>query len=174
MKSFPVTVLIALAFVTAVPSSGQSRIATSEYRRTTVDTPLKLEKIIRTSQAVDLYFNRNLADFPWRSEDVTWLRKQLSSLTPAAYKELTIRDIYTNGQTVEDLVVPSPGDGGSPRKNAYRVSDPRSRTVPLVSPMDRGPFNKGLSGRHIALWQSHGRCRGPWKICTPRAMCCRS
>ncbi len=169
MKSFPVTVLIALAFVTAVPSSGQSRIATSEYRtacdsirarlkrRTTVDTPLKLEKIIRTSQAVDLYFNRNLADFPWRSEDVTWLRKQLSSLTPAAYKELTIRDIYTNGQTVEDLVVPSPGNGGSPRKNVYRVSDPRSRTVPLVSPMDRGPFNKGLSGRHIALWQSHGR-----------------
>ena len=159
----------AVAVLLSISSAAQTRIPIQEYkvtcdsirarlkRRTTVETVLKLEKVVRSAQAVDLYFNRSLADYPWRNEDVAWLRKQLSSLSPSAYKSLTIRDIYTNNQQIEDLVTPGLGYGGSPLKNEYRTADPRSRTVPLVTPLDKAVFNKGLSGRHIALWQSHGR-----------------
>ena len=45
------------------------------------------------------------------------------------------------------------GNDGKPLSSRYRIKDPKASIL-----ADRGPkISKGLRGRHIALWQSHGR-----------------
>jgi hypothetical protein len=47
---------------------------------------------------------------------------------------------------------------GRSSSNDYRISDPRKRNSPyMVQNPHNQSYNKGLSGRYIALWQSHGR-----------------
>ena len=54
-------------------------------------------------------------------------------------------------------VTPVRNDNGRPAETAYRVKDHRSEVKPLVTRVESESYDKGLSGRHIAMWQSHGR-----------------
>ena len=123
-------------------------------RRTTVDTSLKLTRVAKRGTTLDFHFSKELGDYPWKAEDVEWFRKQLLDLYPSPYRSYALGDIYAERRNLTILPMPKLTSNGRPAETALRTGDPRSK-VPLVRTDER--WSRGLSGRHIALWQSHGR-----------------
>ena len=124
-------------------------------RRTGVDILFKLEKVTVKGKALDFQYSAAIGTYPWRPGDVTWFRKQLGDLASSVLGNYTVGSIYAKNQNIAELVIPAIGHDGKPVVTAFKVDDPRTSVPPLVRGDDNWP--KGLSGRHIALWQSHGR-----------------
>ena len=124
-------------------------------RRTRVKVPLKLSKVKKRGTTLDFYFSQELSDFPWRMADVEWFREELRSLAPPAYRAYTLGDIFAKEVDLNRLPMPEIGKNGGPVETDLRTGDPKGRTIPLVRTDEK--WSRGLSGRHIALWQSHGR-----------------
>ena len=124
------------------------------HRRTTVDTALKLTRVAKRGTTLDFHFSKELGDYPLRPADIEWMRKQLLDLFPSAYRAYALGDIYAERRDVTFLPMPALNANGRPAETKLRRSDPRSKT-PLVRTDEH--WSRGLSGRHIALWQSHGR-----------------
>ncbi|MBQ1912403.1 MAG: xanthan lyase [Bacteroidales bacterium] len=120
-------------------------------RRMGVAIRLRIEKVLTRGGEQDFYFGQELADYPWRKGDVAWFRRQLTQLVP----DCKVGEIYAKKQRLEPLEMPAIHNDGTPEPNAFRVTDPRRSVTPLVQGADYWPL--GMSGRHIALWQSHGR-----------------
>ena len=155
-----------LLLAAALPGAGQSKTAREFIpaadslrarlqRRTTVYTDLKITKINLRGNVLDFYFSQDLVDYPWRSEDIEWFRDELRSLMPDAYKAYALGDIFGKKTNLNTLPMPALGNNGAPTRTALRVKDPRHSVPALVRDGEDWPL--GLSGRHIALWQSHGR-----------------
>jgi len=125
------------------------------HRRTEVDSYLKLKKVMKRGTTLDFHFSKELGDYPWRSEDVEWFRDQLRDLTPSAYRSYALGDIFAEKTDLNVLPMPKVNSSGKPVETVFRTGDPRSRTIPLVRTGEK--WSRGLYGRHIALWQSHGR-----------------
>lgn len=125
--------------------------------KTSVKGELKLRAVMKRGSVIDLYFTRSLGDFPWHEDTYRWFKSTLKSFFPEEYSRYGLGDIYCNRIRMSTLVTNTPGNDGSPQPTPYKVRDRRSETVPIVSDPDRPVFSKGLAGRHIALWQSHGR-----------------
>ena len=123
-------------------------------RRTRVNAYLKLKNVERRGSALDFYFSKELGDYPWRKDDVEWFQDQIRALTPSAYRSYALGVIYADKDSLNTLPMPRINASGKPVSTVFRTADRRSKT-PLVWTDERWP--RGLSGRHIALWQSHGR-----------------
>ena len=124
-------------------------------KRTSVYSTLKLDKVMKRGKALDFYFTREFSDYPWREADIKWLRGQIRSLMPDAYRDREVGEIFGNKCNVTSLAMPAPGNNGKASDYAFKVDDPRR--TPMVRDLDGTAWKKGLYGRHIALWQSHGR-----------------
>ncbi len=166
MKRLLLPLLFSLLLIPSFPLQAQAprarsfaeavdSLAQRLKRRTGVESQFKLERVIQRGQSLDFYFSQNLRAFPWRPGDVTWFRGQLRELGARQMGAYQLGSIYANRQNIADLPLPAPGNDGAPLASAFRVHDPRESTPPLVQGDNQWP--KGLSGRHIALWQSHGR-----------------
>ena len=125
--------------------------------RTGVEGKLRLRNIMKRGNSLDFYFTVSLSDFPWRESDYRWFRTTLHSLFPDRYRGYTLGEIYSKREKAAALVVRELGYDGNPVHTRHRKADPRGHTVPLVTRYDRPFYTEGLSGRHIALWPSHGR-----------------
>ena len=123
--------------------------------RTSVKGNLELKSIMKRSGSLDFYFTRSLGDFPWEKGDVEWFRKQLKELFPEKYNRFRLGDIYGNRIPLKRFVTTALGYDGRPSEFECRSKD--NQNTLLVTDMDAAKYSKGLSGRHIALWQSHGR-----------------
>lgn len=125
------------------------------HRRTSVDASLKLNRVMKRGTTLNFIFSKELGDYPWRTNDKEWFEEQLRALMPNAYRSYKVGDILVEKDTLDNLLMPPLTATGKPASTRFRRSDPRSKTIPLVRTEEQ--WNKGLSGRHIALWQSHGR-----------------
>ncbi|MBQ9818709.1 MAG: N-acetylmuramoyl-L-alanine amidase [Bacteroidales bacterium] len=125
------------------------------HRRTSVDASLKLNQVMKRGTTLNFIFSKELGDYPWRTNDKEWFEEQLRALMPNAYRSYKVGDILVEKDTLDNLLMPPLTATGKPASTRFRRSDPRSKTIPLVRTEEQ--WNKGLSGRHIALWQSHGR-----------------
>ena len=126
-------------------------------KRTTVSGGLSLKTIMRRGNALDFYFTESLGDFPWKSGEPRWFRKELENLFPEKYRKYKVGEIYSRRVALNHLVTPAPGNDGSPSDSRFRVKN-RHEAPSIVTCLDSWPeFDKGLANRHIALWQSHGR-----------------
>jgi len=171
MKRFLLTLaLVTAAVVTAEaqPRARDFREATDSLkerlkRRTGVETSLKLEKVTVRGKNLDFYFSQELADYPWRAGDPTWFREELQSLGKDGLGAYALGTVYAKRQKLTELPMPLLTRDGTPAKTSLKVEDPRSKAIPLVQGDDI--WSKGLQGRHIALWQSHGRY---WEAKTDR------
>ncbi|MBQ6954163.1 MAG: N-acetylmuramoyl-L-alanine amidase [Bacteroidales bacterium] len=132
-------------------------------RRTGVDNTFRLERVTPRGNVLDFYYSVNLGSYPWRPGDVTWFRDQLGQLASSALGTYKVGSVYAQRQNIADLPIPSIGNDGKAVANKFKVADPRGKTPPLVRGDD--VWLNGLSGRHIALWQSHGRY---WEESTQR------
>lgn len=120
-----------------------------------VEVELKMRSVSRRENTLDLYFTQTLSDIPWRKDDVKWFREQLKNLFPQSVQNCVIGGIFGNGLNINTLVVPELHYDGSVHSSAYKKKAPEGKA--LVDKVGGQHFSKGLSGRHIALWQSHGR-----------------
>ncbi len=126
-------------------------------RRTTVKTGLKIEGVTKRGSSLEFTFSQELSDYQWTQADLEWLKDQIYDLMPAQYSDCTISGIFCRRDPAEDLITPALGNKGRTSTYKYRYEDRRKRTVPLVTRLDAREYTRGMSGRHIALWQSHGR-----------------
>ena len=165
MKRF--LIILSLAFGGLLVCKGQNRTADDFVTvcdtravmiqdRCGVEGELKLKSVMKRKGSLDFYFTETLGDFPWRKTDVKWFRTALKSLLPDDYAKYKIGEIYSRRVHLDFLVTPDLTRDGNPAANRYRIKEP-SRSRAVVRELSGRTFDKGLSGRHIALWQSHGR-----------------
>ena len=158
--------LLIIAFVlAALPSLAQTPPKARDFahltdslqvrfkRRTGVTSRFKLERVAARGNYLDFHFNQNLIGQPFRKGDITWLTQQVEELTQEKRGQYKVGNLYANGQRLAHLTQPAPGKDGEALNTPFRVKNPSG--TPLVQGADSWPL--GLSGRHIALWQSHGR-----------------
>lgn len=120
--------------------------------RTGVDVVFSLEKVLRLGKTLDFYFSKELGDYPWRPGDDKWFTNTFLSLSKDAMKGFKGGMVMTGRLALKDILMPALGYNGKPVETEYRI--PQKENIPLVRSRDNWPL--GLSGRHIALWQSHG------------------
>lgn len=123
--------------------------------RTAVEGHLNVKNILKRDGKLDFYFDESLGDFPFRRGDAEWFRNTLKSLFPEKYSKYSIGGIYTKNIDIKRLEVASLSFKGSSFKSQNRTSEPEKREA-FVTGYGAQVFPTGLSGRNIALWQSHG------------------
>ena len=126
-------------------------------RRTTVKTRLKIEAVTKRGSSLDFRFSQEFSDYPWTQTNMDWLKDQIYDLMPEQYSDCTIGAIFCRKDPVDDLITPPLGNKGRTSNYAFRSPDRRGRVAPIVTRIGARDYKNGLGGRHIALWQSHGR-----------------
>ena len=121
-----------------------------------VRTKITLKRILKRAGRTDWYFKENLGDYPFRKEDVAWLKKQLKNLAPHPYKNLPVDRIFIGGNTVDQMVCAPYTRDGKAGKSSYSLPKAPAAVPALVRDASGDIFKEGLSGRHIAVWNSHG------------------
>ena len=172
MKRLLPTILLLLAVLSAAAQDN----AYKEYSDTLTvllerhsgipRNPLELKKVLKRQRQVDLYFSSTLGNTPWREQDISWFRCKAQNLLPSVWEGYRVGEIFAGRVNLNDLTTRRPGTDGKPNKirNPFRKKDQRGGN--MVRRNGAAYFEKGLSGRHIAVWQSHGRyfneSRGYW------------
>ena len=121
-------------------------------RETTVKTALSLQKVLKRDTELDFYFSQDLSDYPWRKESLESLRDYMEELIPKGY---TLGIIFGGKTDVSTLAVPERGRNGNPAAFDFRVEAPKRRAI--VTRVGAHLPKRGLAGRQLAVWQSHGR-----------------
>lgn len=117
---------------------------------------LKLKNVMKRGDILDIYFTESLGDYPWREGEPEWFRKELKSRFPEKYRNYKLGRIYSNRILLDRLTTPELGYDGNPSESKNLTKNP-SYSYPFVTAVDTPDYSKGLSGRNIAVWQSHGR-----------------
>lgn len=106
-------------------------------------------------------FTKEFSDYPWKGEDTIWFKETFRSLFPKRLSAWEVGTCFadTKSQCFSHLVTPIlRANGRADADYAFRMDDPRQSGVqPLVTRVGAPEAPQGLAGRHIALWQSHGR-----------------
>jgi len=127
------------------------------FERTGVQGNITLRRITRNGTTLSFQFAQGAGEYPWRPNDEKWFKQTLKSFFPDKYKNYTVGTITVNGNPMADYLMPEVNDNGKPGSAKFRTaSDPRP-IHPFIEQKDAQYFEKGMSGRNIALWQSHGR-----------------
>ena len=145
----------------------QLRFSGLERRRNNIVVNTKAKKIV-------IYANEAFAGQAFTPEEVDRIYKDIRAILPKKYARYKVEVVY-KGRAIEERV-----------PNIYRHGKDVDATrvwggvqydgEPWVKPLSR-PFDipSGLNGRHIALWQSHGRYyyadKDYWKWQRPLLYC---
>ena len=162
-RAFTLTLTLILALTAYAQNPTRDFSAASDslkarlQRRTTVKTPLKIESVMKRGSSLDFHFSQELSDYPWTEADFEWFKDQIYDLMPDKYSECTVGGIYCRRDAAEELITPARGNKGRTSAYKYRYADRRGQVAPLVRRLDAREYKRGMSGRHIALCQSHGR-----------------
>lgn len=125
----------------------------------------KKNRNIRITTSVEFSY------FPFRTYSISQMKDSIREVIPSQYRQFSI-ELVTDGKTVEELIPLKyrPAETQTEvkkkgKKRSVTVIDPReARTFrntstggALIKKELPYEISKGLNGRHIALWQSHGR-----------------
>lgn len=100
--------------------------------------------------SVDIYASVELAYYPMRPESVEAIYESVRNKLPEKSKNSKLR-IYADGKLIEELIPQYHSNHTSTHHFTNRAKVPLiTRTNSISQP------TKGLTNRHIALWQSHG------------------
>ena len=113
---------------------------------------ITIDSVAVEKKSVKLFANANCADIPFRKDNVAEIYDGVSKLLPAEMSERKLQ-IITGGRTIEELIPQTYRDDKPKKKELFAPKAGK----PLITKMDAlyTPTN-GLSGRHLAMWQSHG------------------
>jgi len=115
----------------------------------------RLIRISRGGDILDFHFNQVIGEYPWKTADIAWFKDTLKSLLPEQYSRYRIGSILCQRKNLNDYVTLSLGNDGRPRNWKYRYSELDGGS--FVKEVGAPRYSRGMSGRNIALWQSHGR-----------------
>lgn len=163
MKRFTIITSLFLSFCFNAP--GQTAIvkdfqpvcdslAVLIQERNTIKGELELQAVMKRGSNLDFYFTESLSDYPWHSGDTKWFRKTLKALFPPEYEKYRLGEIYSKRVGFDNLITPFLDYDGNPDESRHRIKNPDRRNI--VTPLEKMEFDRGMDGRHIALWQSHG------------------
>ncbi|MGM9786077.1 MAG: xanthan lyase [Candidatus Cryptobacteroides sp.] len=167
MKQFiKAAISIVSAAIISSAVHGQSRIVTDfkpvcdsltviMKERTGVTSELKLKSVMKRGSLLDFYFTESLGDLPWYDDDPQLFRSTLRKLFPEKYKNYKVGEIYSKMIPLNHLTTPSLGFDGSPSQTRQRTKNPEGGAP--VREIGRMEASRGLEGRVVTLWQSHGR-----------------
>ena len=176
---FRKAILAAAVCLTAAPLVRAERIPNSEMKalsdtlrgllkdHTTVFSTISLDRVDRNGNTVNLRFSRELSDYSWQEDDIKWFRGAVKKFFPSRLSSCKVGKItFSRSNTpIEDIITPALPNDGNPVSDRFRISDPRGKETPFIENPDAPKYNRGLSGRNIAVWQSHGRY---WEESTQR------
>ena len=132
-------------------------LSTLLHERTSVRGSVSVTKVQAKGKSLEFFFTQNLGDYPWRTADVKWFRSSLEKLLPKKYSGCSVGIIHVGDRnTLEDIAMPGVKNNGNPGTDLFRTKDHR-HVQRFIEETDEKGFSKGLTGRNIALWQSHGR-----------------
>lgn len=119
-----------------------------------------------------LYANAAFAEQPFTQETVAAIHRDISRLLPSPYNSYHIT-ICANGTPIEELI---PLEWSRNTAKSRTWGDLEYKGNPWVTPLSRpNEITKGLQGRHLSLWASHGRYydfnKGVWKWQRPNLYC---
>ena len=150
-----------VAILFAAPCNGQSikelfkpmsdSVASYMSGRTTV-APIRVDTV-KKGKRLEIRFNQALSDNPVRPEDVDAIYSIARATLPGKYSEYARKLSITvgNGRPLADLADGYFGGGKNPDRHRQHGG------VPIVANESVDyDITKGLGGRNIALWQSHG------------------
>lgn len=130
----------------------------SVKRTMMMESALKIENVTRSGQTLTFRFSQELSDVNWSDRSLAWFRSEIIRLLPSKYDGCTVGKLFAKNVDVTTLATPELGsDGSAAAEYKYRVPDPRGRVRPMVTRVGAETYTQGLSGRYVALWQSHGR-----------------
>lgn len=124
--------------------------------RTGVDGKLEIKSVMKRGSSLDFYFTESLGDYPWKDGDPRWFRSVLHEYFPEKYNRYKVGEIYSRGVALNQLTTPKAASDGRPQHTHHRRHSYQDAPA-VVTPLNASYSKKGLKGRHIALWQSHGR-----------------
>jgi hypothetical protein len=147
-----------------------------EYTTTTVNMgTCKLDsfRINHQKKKLLIYADEKFSYQPFRPETVDAIYRYLKQILPGPvnYYDLTV---VTSGKSIEDLIPNLYRKGKKDKSRLY--SGLEYKGEPWVTRLSR-PYDvsRGLEGKHIALWQSHGKYfinkTGEWGWQRPRLFC---
>ena len=117
---------------------------------------LRIKSIMKRGNVLDFYFTESLGDFPWREGEPAWFRKELKKRFPEKYKSYSLGVVHSKNISLDRLVTAELGFDGQPTALKDPAKQPSGRKL-LVTEVGRDNYPEGLSGKNIAVWQSHGR-----------------
>lgn len=171
-----IIIILTAVLAAACPAVAQSTIIkdfkevcdslnTLMIERTSVTGNLSLKAVMKRGYELDFYFTESLGDYPLRPGDVKWFRSTLKSLFPSKYRKYNLGEIRSRKVDVNLLEIAPLTFDGRPAQSRHLVSVP-SNPGQVVREYSAPDYAEGLSGRTIALWQSHGRYfdqgKGEW------------
>ncbi|MBQ1209377.1 MAG: xanthan lyase [Bacteroidales bacterium] len=172
MKKFALLLLLLIfPLLDSYAASGSGCVSAEESKRLCDSLSVRLEqrggvkikcglksikRVHKKKNQIDLYFKKEFGDYPFRAQDINWLRRELKQWLPATYAKCKIRNIYVGKLKLEELVVYDLPSDGKAAKSKFKLKKAPSPQNPLVYRESEPRYKYGLEGRHIALWNSHG------------------
>lgn len=161
-----------------VEKNAEERLKTffSEYTTHAVNLGIcKLDSLQIDFQRkkISVYANEQFSYQPFRQENVDAIYRHLRQILPGPinYFDMTL---FTSGRSIEELI---PNFYRKGKKDKARLFDQlESKKAPWVTQTSR-PYaiSQGLEGKHLALWQSHGKYyinkHNEWGWQRPRLFC---
>lgn len=111
-----------------------------------------LKKILKRGGKLDFYFDKELSSYRWTKPDIETFRSLVAECSGI---EGGIGRFMAGPYSLEELITPELPSDGKARDFKFRTKEPAS--APFIRRIGDNTPSKGLWGRHIALWQSHGR-----------------
>ena len=129
--------------------------------RAWMDKPIFVDKatVLSRTQTLQLVFCRELSTYPFRSGDVKHIYAIVRENMPEAWRSYSHQfEIISNKQNINEIHTDYFDGNKEPVREHLRLSGKGDKPQPpLVSPVNPAfKVTRGLQGRHIALWQSHG------------------
>ena len=153
--------LLALSARAQIPSAGDftetgDTLTALTCERFGVKSKVSVWRVMRRGKELDVYFNRELSDYPWRPGDGQWFRQRLAEFWPERLGAYRLGKVFCRNLAFDDLLTPGPGNGNGKAQD-YQFAFREHRTGgAFVENLNLPHPRKGLYRRNIALWQSHG------------------
>ncbi|MDE6622900.1 MAG: xanthan lyase [Alistipes sp.] len=133
------------------------RMLTRIVSREVAGTSVQVQAVKASKKQVQIYASRGLAYYPFREENTQAMLDSVRALLPGEYAKARI-ELYSDGREVRNLIPMFYRTAAPAKKKGGPIPFVNRSEHPLVTPLSRQHApTRGLSGRHIALWQSHGR-----------------
>ena len=124
-------------------------------------------------KTIRIYADNTFSYQPFRPETVNRIYRDIKEILPGpvTYFDITV---FTDGHSINELIPNTYRNGKKDKSRLF--TDIHYKDAPWVTRTSR-PFEitRGLEGRHIALWQSHGKYyinnKDKWGWQRPRLFC---